>query len=63
MMGRGYQVLICILFGHQNEQITLQLGKIIAEPVKGKSCKRCGRISLLLKSESAFGRGEDPSDE
>jgi len=45
--------LICILFGHDDDEVTLQLGKVTAEPVKVFKCARCGRISIP-KSELGY---------
>jgi hypothetical protein len=50
MLKRSYQVLICNLFGHEDVDVKLDLGKISTEEVQAIRCARCGRISIL-KSE------------
>jgi hypothetical protein len=40
----AFKVLICLLFGHENLPVTLELGKIVPEKVDALKCARCGRI-------------------
>jgi hypothetical protein len=50
MLGANYLALICILIGHQDEEIKLNLGKTRREEIRAEKCRRCGRV-LILKSE------------
>jgi hypothetical protein len=50
ILGKSCEALVCIIRGHKDLHVTLQLGKIDTEQVQATKCSRCGRISIL-KSE------------
>jgi len=53
MRRASYLALICILIGHQDEEIKLDLGKVAVEEIQADKCRRCGRI-LIPNSEFAY---------